>query len=166
MLLAEDNEINSEISRCLLEAKGITVEAVTDGRKAVEQFLAHEPGWYDLILMDVRMPYMDGLTATKQIRSSDRSDAWSIPILAMTANAFEEDVKKSLRAGMRGAYFRNVLYFSVIICSGSKLFFLARWRVSSRLATNSGHGFRLWHQQSPLPTPQHRRQGSPSGGPK
>ena len=102
VLLAEDNEINSEISRCLLEAKGITVEAVTDGRKAVEQFLAHEPGWYDLILMDVRMPYMDGLTATKQIRSSDRSDAWSIPILAMTANAFEEDVKKSLRAGMNG----------------------------------------------------------------
>ena len=102
VLLAEDNEINSEISRNLLEAKGFAVEAVTDGRKAVEAFMAHEPGWYDLILMDVRMPYMDGLTATRKIRAAERADARQIPILAMTANAFEEDIKKSLSAGMNG----------------------------------------------------------------
>ena len=102
VLLAEDNEINSEISRNLLESKGFTVEAVTDGRQAVDAFQQHAPGWYDLILMDVRMPYMDGLTATRQIRSSEHDDAWSIPILAMTANAFEEDIKKSLRSGMNG----------------------------------------------------------------
>ena len=66
----------------------------------LEQFLKHEPGYYDVILMDIRMPVMDGLAATRCIRESDHSDSKTVPIVAMTANVFEEDVKKSFDAGM------------------------------------------------------------------
>ena len=100
VLVAEDNEINREIASSMLEMRGFVVETAENGREAVEAFLEHAPGYYDLILMDVRMPFMDGLMATRHIRSSGREDGCSIPIVAMTANAFEEDMRKSAEAGM------------------------------------------------------------------
>ena len=71
-----------------------------NGKLAVEQFAAHEPGYYDAILMDMRMPVMDGLEATRTIRAMDRPDAAEIPIIALTANAFDEDVQRSMQAGL------------------------------------------------------------------
>lgn len=100
VLLVEDNEINREVARTILEECHMEVETAVNGREAVEAFEGHPNGYYDAILMDVRMPVMDGLAATRQIRASHRKDAVTIPILAMTANAFEEDVRKSLAAGM------------------------------------------------------------------
>ena len=100
VLVAEDNQINSEIARTLLEARNFTVEVAVNGLKAMEQFLKHPGGYYDAILMDIRMPLMDGLQATVNIRNCDKPDAKTIPIIAMTANAFDEDVEKSRAAGM------------------------------------------------------------------
>ncbi len=99
-LLVEDNEINIEITRNILLHKNLEVEVAVNGEEGVACYLAHEPGYYDVILMDIRMPVMDGLTATKQIRCSGREDSLQIPIVAMTANVFEEDVRKSFEAGM------------------------------------------------------------------
>ena len=100
VLLAEDNELNAEIAEVLLEDEGAIITRVNDGREAVELFNNNPVGTFDAILMDIMMPVMDGLTATKAIRALNRSDAGTIPIIAMTANAFEEDVKKCLDAGM------------------------------------------------------------------
>ena len=75
-------------------------EHAENGRIAVEMFAAHDPGYYDAILMDMRMPEMDGLEATKAIRGMDRPDAKTIPIIALTANAFDEDVQRSMQAGL------------------------------------------------------------------
>lgn len=100
VLLVEDNEINIEITRNILFHKNFTVEVAVNGEEGVASFLAHEPGYYDVILMDIRMPVMDGLTATKKIREANHADSARIPIVAMTANAFEEDVRKSFEAGM------------------------------------------------------------------
>ncbi len=100
LLLAEDNEINREIAQSLLEMWGFQVDAVADGLQAVEQFQKNPENYYDVVFMDVRMPFMDGLTAARRIRSCGRRDSRQIPILAMTANAFEEDMRKSLEAGM------------------------------------------------------------------
>ncbi len=100
LLLAEDNELNTEIAVALLESEGASVTAVENGQKAVEAFKASESGTFDAILMDIMMPVMDGITAARAIRALERPDAKTIPILAMTANAFEEDAKKSLDAGM------------------------------------------------------------------
>ncbi len=100
VLLVEDNEINVEITGNILRHKNFDVEVAVNGREGVEMFLAHAPGYYDVILMDIRMPEMDGLTATQKIRGSDHADSERIPIIAMTANAFEEDVRKSFQAGM------------------------------------------------------------------
>ena len=99
-LLVEDNEINIEITKNILLHKNLAVEVAMNGEEGVACYLAHEPGYYDGILMDIRMPVMDGLTATKQIRCSGRMDSLQIPIVAMTANVFEEDVRKSFEAGM------------------------------------------------------------------
>ena len=99
-LLVEDNEINIEITRNILIHKNFMVDIAENGKAGVEQFLKHEPGYYDVILMDIRMPVMDGLAATRCIRESDHSDSKTVPIVAMTANVFEEDVKKSFDAGM------------------------------------------------------------------
>ena len=100
LLLAEDNELNREIANTLLEAKGAVITNAVNGAEAVDLFRNSPPGTFDVILMDVMMPVMDGLTAAKTIRALDRADAKSIPIFAMTANAFSEDVAKSLAAGM------------------------------------------------------------------
>lgn len=100
VLLAEDHPLNIIVARKLLERKGVIVDVATNGRLAVETFLVSAEGYYDAILMDVRMPVLDGLRATQAIRQLDRSDAKNIPIIAMTANAFEEDENKSLAAGM------------------------------------------------------------------
>ena len=100
VLLAEDNEINAEIARNLLEMKGCAVETAANGAEAVESFAAAPAGSFDAILMDVRMPVMDGLDAARAIRAMRKADAKTVPILAMTANAFQEDVNASLEAGM------------------------------------------------------------------
>lgn len=102
ILLAEDNEINAEITCALLETAGAKVEHVWNGREAVEHFAAAPAGRFDLILMDIQMPELDGLQAAAGIRALQREDAGDIPILALTANAFSEDVAKTLRSGMNG----------------------------------------------------------------
>ena len=101
VLVVDDNEINLEIAVFLVEDIGFVCEMAKDGKEAVDKFLASEPGYYDIIFMDINMPVMDGLTATREIRKRvDRPDSRSIPIIAMTANAFTEDMKKSIDAGM------------------------------------------------------------------
>lgn len=99
-LAAEDNELNAEILAAILESEGATCDIVPDGLQAVEKFEQTAPGTYDAILMDVMMPVMDGYTATKQIRKLKHPGAESIPIIAMTANAFAEDVQEALNSGM------------------------------------------------------------------
>ena len=101
-LLVEDNEINSEILGELLQMRGATFTVMTDGLQAVNEFKRAEPGTYDAIFMDIQMPVMNGYEATREIRKLDRPDAKSVIILAMTANAFAEDVQASLEAGMNG----------------------------------------------------------------
>jgi signal transduction histidine kinase/PAS domain-containing protein len=100
VLLCEDNQINRELAGVLLKRAGMVVEAVENGELGVEAFEHSEPGYYDAVLMDMRMPVMGGLQATRLMRSLPREDAHSIPIIAMTANAFDEDVKDCLNAGM------------------------------------------------------------------
>ena len=100
ILFAEDVDINAEILADLLEMEGAEPERAGNGKKAVDMFAASEPGYYDAILMDMRMPVMDGLEATRTIRSMDRADAKTIPVIALTANAFYADVRKCLEAGM------------------------------------------------------------------
>ncbi len=101
ILLAEDNELNREIAVELLgEETGAEIVEAEDGQRAVELFGQSEPGYFDLILMDIQMPRMDGYAAARAIRAMDRPDAGTIPILAMTANAFAEDAEKSRQAGM------------------------------------------------------------------
>jgi signal transduction histidine kinase/DNA-binding response OmpR family regulator len=100
ILLAEDYLINAEIAKELLSIRGITVDHAENGKIALEMFEKSEPGCYDAVLMDVRMPEMDGLEATQAIRALPRPDAKTVPIIAMTANAFDEDVQRSLQAGM------------------------------------------------------------------
>lgn len=101
-LIVEDNEVNIEIAKNILIYKNFETEVVTDGEACIKAFEEHEPGYYDVILMDIIMPVMDGLTATKIIRNMEREDSKTIPIIAMTANAFEADLKKSIDAGMNG----------------------------------------------------------------
>ena len=100
VLLAEDNRINCEIVKRLLTRRGLTVETAENGQIALNKYMMNAPRTYDLILMDVRMPYMDGLKAARMIRASGKSDAKTIPIMAMTANAYEEDIQQSIEAGM------------------------------------------------------------------
>lgn len=114
ILLAEDNELNQEIAKTLLEMNGAAVDVANNGMEAVEHFQKQEPGTYLAVLMDIRMPVMDGLEATERIRGMDRTDAGTVPILAMTANAFDEDRKKASAAGMSG-YLVKPLDVSILI---------------------------------------------------
>ncbi len=100
LMLAEDNDLNAEIAQVLLTDKGAHVTVVSDGEKAVDLFAKEPAGTFDAILMDVMMPVMDGLTATRTIRAMERPDAKTIPIIAMTAHAFAEDAEKCFAAGM------------------------------------------------------------------
>ena len=100
LMLVEDNELNAEVAEILLEDEGAIITMVNDGQQAVELFNNNPVGTFDAILMDIMMPVMDGLTATKAIRALNRPDAGIIPIIAMTANAFAEDVQRCLDAGM------------------------------------------------------------------
>ena len=100
ILLAEDNELNWEVAKALLEEVGLKLEWAENGKLCLEKFQAAQPGDYDAILMDVRMPVMNGYEATQAIRALDRADAKRIPIIAMTADAFAEDIKHCLDCGM------------------------------------------------------------------
>ena len=100
ILLVEDNEINIYVAQLILEKAGCVVEIAKNGREAIDMFQASEEKHYDAILMDVRMPIMNGIDATRKIRALERPDAVTIPIIAMTADAFEEEKKKTLEAGM------------------------------------------------------------------
>lgn len=100
LMLVEDNELNAEVAEILLEDEGAIITMVNDGQQAVELFNNNPVGTFDAILMDIMMPVMDGLTATKAIRALNRPDAGIIPIIAMTANDFAEDVQRCLDAGM------------------------------------------------------------------
>ena len=100
ILLAEDNNMNMEIASEILKNAGFAVDTAEDGRAAVDRFLSEPEGTYQLILMDIVMPKMNGYDATKEIRASSHPQAKSIPIVAMTANAFKEDVSQALMAGM------------------------------------------------------------------
>ena len=100
ILLAEDNELNMEIKQFFIEQHGGTVLPVQDGQEVVKHFAASAPGEIDLILMDVMMPVMNVYKATRVIRQMSRPDAKTIPILAMSANAFSDDIRQSLAAGM------------------------------------------------------------------
>ncbi|MBQ7266187.1 MAG: response regulator [Firmicutes bacterium] len=100
ILLAEDISINAEIMTTMLTMNDIRVECAENGKQAVDMFSSSEEGYYSAILMDIRMPEMDGLEATKLIRKLNRADAEKVPIIALTANAFDEDIKRSLQSGM------------------------------------------------------------------
>jgi len=102
ILLAEDNELNAEIAITILEENGFKVERAEDGCKCMELFSEKPAGYYSTILMDIQMPNMDGYTASRKIRGMEREDAKAIPIIALTANAFDEDRNKAFAAGMNG----------------------------------------------------------------
>lgn len=114
ILLVEDNEMNQEIAMELLKVTGAELECAWNGKEAVELFLSSQTGYYDLILMDVQMPVMNGYEATRCLRSSSHPDAKTVPVFAMTANAFKEDVKDAYDSGMNGHLAKpieiNVLY--------------------------------------------------------
>ncbi len=100
VLIVEDNELNLDIVQEVLKERGLIVTGAANGQIAVDLFGGTPPGTFDAILMDMHMPVLDGVTATKQIRAMERSDAKTIPILALTANDFEEDIKRTREAGM------------------------------------------------------------------
>ena len=100
ILLVEDNELNQEIAAYMLQERGLEVTVAVNGKEAVELFEQSNPDTFDLIFMDVMMPQMNGYEATRAIRELDRPDAVSVPIIAMTANAYAEDVREAKEAGM------------------------------------------------------------------
>lgn len=102
LLLAEDVEVNREIAFMMLTSMGFLVEMASNGREAADMLIASEPGYYDAVLMDIQMPVMNGYEATELIRSLPDPDLASVPVIAVTANAFAEDVKKAYESGMNG----------------------------------------------------------------
>jgi len=100
ILVADDNELNLEIMFEILNSSGAEVDCVHNGKEALDTYLKSSQGYYQIILMDVHMPEMDGLQATKKIRNSGRSDASIVPIIAMTADVFKEDIRRCKDAGM------------------------------------------------------------------
>ena len=99
-MLAEDMPVNAEIITMILSMREMEVDHAENGKKAVELFLQKDEGYYDAILMDMRMPEMNGLEAAKAIRESSYGNAAEIPMIALTANAFDEDIQRSLQAGL------------------------------------------------------------------
>lgn len=120
ILLAEDNDLNREIARTLLEQAGAEITEAADGKQAVSIFADNPKGTFNVILMDVMMPVMDGLSAARTIRSMDREDAKDIPIIALTANAFAEDVRKAKNAGMN-AHLAKPLQIKTVIATIARL---------------------------------------------
>ena len=119
LLLAEDNDLNAEIAETLLGEEGAVITIVRDGQEAIDIFAGNPPGTFDAILMDVMMPNVDGLAATRAIRELERADARKIPIIAMTANAFDEDAKNCLQAGMN-AHLSKPLQMDKVIATIAK----------------------------------------------
>lgn len=101
-LVCEDNALNLEIIRSILEKNGMEVTAAENGQKGVECFSASRAGYFDVVLLDLRMPVMDGLTAAKTIRAEERKDARTVPIFAVSADAYQENVDECIAAGMNG----------------------------------------------------------------
>ena len=114
ILLAEDNELNAEIAMTILEEEGFLVEHAEDGIVCVDMLQKAAPDYYDLILMDIQMPNMDGYKATQIIRRLPDKQKAAIPIIAMTANAFEEDRKNAFRVGMNGHIAKPIVIDEVI----------------------------------------------------
>jgi CheY-like chemotaxis protein len=102
ILLCEDHPLNQEIAKALLTERGMTVAVANDGAASVKAFENSDVGFFDCVLMDIRMPVMNGYEATRAIRALGRADAESVPILAMTADAFTDDVQRCFAAGMNG----------------------------------------------------------------
>ena len=113
VLLAEDNEINMEIACAVLEMHHLEVTQAWDGRQALELFENSEPGHFDAVLMDMQMPVMDGCAAARAIRALPRPDAATVPIIAVTANAFSEDIARTQQAGMN-AHISKPIDFNVL----------------------------------------------------
>lgn len=114
LLLAEDNELNAEIAETLLRDKGAEITVVSDGAQAIEKFTDSPAGTYNAIIMDIMMPEVDGLAATRAICAMKRPDAWRIPIIAMTANAFDEDVRHCLATGMNAHLAKSLQIDSIV----------------------------------------------------
>ena len=128
VLLAEDNELNWEVAEALLTKLGLTLDWAENGKLCLEMFQASALGYYDAILMDIRMPIMNGYEATKAIRALERPDAARIPIVAMTADAFSEDVKRCLDCGM------DAHTASLLTSKRSPTFWSACWKADSEFA--------------------------------
>lgn len=109
VLLCEDNALNTEIATILLRKQGMQVESTVNGREGLDKFQASAPGYYDVILMDLRMPVMDGYEATRALRALERDDAQTVPVIAMTADAFAENIKEAREAGMNGYVTKPVI---------------------------------------------------------
>ena len=115
VLMAEDNDLNAEIATVQLEELGMTVTRAADGKQAVRLFAENPPDSFDIILMDIMMPEMNGYEATEAIRAlKDRPDGRTIPIIAMTANAFAEDIQASMVAGMNGHLSKPIVLDEVV----------------------------------------------------
>ena len=121
ILLAEDVELNQEIAVEILGDAGFVTEVADNGQIAVEMIEKSEPGYYQLILMDIQMPVMNGYEATKAIRKLENKELASIPILAMSANAFEEDKQEALKSGMNGHIAKPIDIDSMFATLGSVL---------------------------------------------
>ena len=102
LLLVEDNELNLEIAKELISVTNARIDTAVNGQEALDMVTSSAPGYYSLVLMDIRMPVMDGYEASQNIRSTGRPDLQELPIIAMTANAFAEDKEQALEAGMNG----------------------------------------------------------------
>ena len=114
LLLVEDNQLNMEIAETILTEAGFLVDKAENGKQALEMFVDSEPGYYQAVLMDLQMPVMDGYAATKEIRNSGHPQSGSIPVIALTANAFAEDMAKALAAGMNDHVSKPIDYGRLI----------------------------------------------------
>ena len=128
MLLVEDNAMNREIAGTMLEKAGMKADTAENGKEAVDKFLQSAPGTYTAILMDIQMPVMDGYTAVKIIRKSGHIEAKTIPVIAMTANAFAEDVAAALAAGMN-AHIAKPINYTALFTALKKCVFLKEEQV-------------------------------------